>query len=223
MIHTILVEDDPMVAQINRQYLLQLGEFQIDGIFDNGGDALSHIHQHQTDLAVLDVYMPRMNGVELLRRLRCEGIPIAVIMVTAATEVQLVEEVLRLGAVDYLIKPYSFERFRDAVQKYLAKEDLLRSRPVIDQKTVDKLLGQNPEPPEEELRKGLNQKTLSTICALMGEQDGKSCTCESLSAASGLSKVTVRRYLNYLIETDRIRSSLDYETGGRPRVLYSLK
>lgn len=223
MIHTILVEDDPMVAQINRQYLLQLGDFHIDGIFDNGRDAMAHIKKHPTDLAVLDVYMPGINGVELLRQLRCQGFRIAVIMVTAATEVSLVEEVLRLGAIDYLIKPYSFQRFREAVQKYLAKEDLLRSSPVIDQRTVDKLLGRETEPPVEDLRKGLNQKTLSLICALLGEGTGRSHTCESLSAASGLSKVTVRRYLNYLIETEKIRSTLDYETGGRPRVLYSLK
>ena len=48
-------------------------------------------------------------------------------------------------------------------------------------------------------------------------------TCESISAACGLSKVTVRRYLNYMIETGKLVSELDYETGGRPRVLYCLK
>ena len=48
-------------------------------------------------------------------------------------------------------------------------------------------------------------------------------TCESLSAALGLSKVTIRRYLNYLIEIQEMVSSIDYETGGRPRVLYLLK
>ena len=74
-----------------------------------------------------------------------------------------------------------------------------------------------------ELRKGLNVKTLGSIEALIRENPEGPHTCESISAESGLSKVTVRHYLNYLIETGTLRSSIDYETGGRPRVLYQLK
>ncbi len=225
MIHTVIVEDDPMVAQINQQYLLQLGDFHIDAVFTNGRDALGYLRQNPADLLILDVYMPTISGDELLRRMRAENILSAVIMVTAATEMRIVDEALHLGIVDYLIKPYSFSRFQGAVQKYLMKADLLKSSATVDQAVVDRLLGGESLPDGEysDLRKGLNPKTLSYICEYLNQHAGERHTCESISAASGLSKVTVRRYLNYLIESGQVLSSIDYETGGRPRVLYRMK
>jgi len=225
MIHTIIVEDDPMVAQINRQYLQQMGELRVDAVLSNGRDAWEFLQAHPVDLVVLDVYMPGITGTELLRRMRAENLRCAVIMVTAATEMSMVDEALRLGIVDYLIKPFSFSRFQEAVQKYLSKKDLLSSSDKADQAVVDRLLRNEPARAVDhgELRKGLNQKTLSYIYDYLREHAPEKHTCESLSAASGLSKVTIRRYLNYLIETGQVLSSIDYETGGRPRVLYRLK
>jgi len=90
---------------------------------------------------------------------------------------------------------------------------------------VDQLLNNDfvLERATQELRKGLSQKTLASIENLLRNDPQDAHTCESISAASGLSKVTVRHYLNYLIEVGRLDSSIDYETGGRPRVLYRLK
>ena len=164
--------------------------------------------------------------IELLRKMAAEKINSAVIMVTAATEVQVVDEALRLGVVDYLIKPFSFQRFQEAIRKYLSQRNLLKSTVSVDQSVVDQLLrSEVPASAAEqgELRKGLNQKTLAYIHEYLQEHAAEKHTCESISSASGLSKVTVRRYLNYLIETDQVLSSIDYETGGRPRVLYRLK
>lgn len=223
MIHAIIVEDDPMVAQINQQYLQCAGDFVVDGVFQNGGEALVHLEQHPAELVILDMYMPGMSGNELLRQLRARQMKSEVIVVTAATEMRLVDEVLQLGIVDYLIKPYTFQRFQEAIHKYLAKNRLLRSSEVADQSVVDRLLSSEAAPGVGggELRKGLTQQTLEYIQSLMGE--GEAHTCESIAAASGLSKMTVRRYLNYLLEAGQLVSTVDYETGGRPRVLYRPK
>ena len=70
MIRTIIVEDDPMVAQIHRQYLERLQGFSIDGVFSSGATALTYLEKHNNDLIILDVYMPTMTGIQLLRRLR---------------------------------------------------------------------------------------------------------------------------------------------------------
>lgn len=225
MIHVIVVEDDPMVAQLNAQYLKQLGQLQVDGVFSNGREALSYLENNSVDLAVVDVYMPMFSGLELLRAIRGKGIQTSVIMITAATEMSVVEEALRLGIEDYIIKPFAFERLREAVQRYLSKVSLVRNKERVDQAVVDQLLS-NALPAESsarDLRKGLNPKTLKSIESLLRSGQEGEYTCESISAASGLSKVTVRHYLNYLIETGQLDSSIDYETGGRPRVLYRLK
>ena len=225
-IHAIIVEDDPMVAQINQQYLRQMGQFEVDGLFTNGLEALEYLREYPVDLVILDIYMPVISGNELLRKLAAENIKCAVIMVTAATEVQAVDEALRLGVVDYLIKPFSFQRFQEAIRKYLSQRNLLKNTTLVNQAVVDQLLHSDSPTTsmdQGDLRKGLSQKTLLYILEYLQEHAAEKHTCESISAASGLSKVTVRRYLNYLIETSQVLSSLDYETGGRPRVLYCLK
>ena len=223
--NVIIVEDDPMVAQLNEQYLSQLEGVSVVGRFNNGRDALEFLKANPVELAIMDVYMPRMNGLELLRAIRGAGIQTAVVMITAATEMQVVEEALRLGIEDYIIKPFPFSRLQESVRKIMNRFQLVKCRDTADQAMVDQLLRNSfvAEKATPELRKGLNVKTLSSIESLIRENPEGPHTCESISAESGLSKVTVRHYLNYLIETGTLRSSIDYETGGRPRVLYRLK
>lgn len=221
----VIVEDDPMVCKINSQYLQRLGSYQEVGTFANGYSALDFLKEHPVDLAIVDIYMPVMDGLELVKQMRANNIKTAVIMVTAATDMATIEQLLHLGIVDYLIKPFSFQRFQEAVKKYETKAELLRSTSNADQTTVDRLLrgSWGREQGKFSLGKGLNQKTMETIEARIKENPTDKHTCESLSAATGLSKVTVRHYLNYLLEMGQIQSSIDYETGGRPRVLYHLR
>ena len=222
MIRVIIVEDDPMVAQLNADYLDRLEGVRVTGVFANGLEALEYLKKNPVELAVLDVYMPICGGIELLRQIRANGIQTAVIMITAATELAVVDEALLLGIVDYLIKPFSYERLRHSVMRYRDKLSLRQGAQQASQDMVDTLMGKHAVIKRGSvLPKGLNSRTLETIRAVLDRE--RDHTCESISAASGLSRVTVRHYLNYLIETEVLTSSIDYETGGRPRVLYRLK
>ena len=222
MIRIIVVEDDPMVAQLNAAYLSRMEGFEVRGIFSNGREALEFLQQEPVELAVMDVYMPVCGGVELLRQMRGTGIRTAVIMITAATEMKVVDEALRLGIEDYIIKPFSYDRLRDSVLRFRDKTSLVQRSVKADQAVVDRLLGNLP-PKTKAMPKGLNAMTLGSIRSILEKDREADHTCESISAASGLSKVTVRHYLNYLIETGTLTSAVDYETGGRPRQLYRLK
>ena len=224
MIRIIIVEDDPLVAQLNAAYLSRIEGVQVTGVFSNGQAALEHLKKHSTELAVVDVYMPICNGIELLRQIRANGIQTAVIMITAATELAVVDDALLLGIVDYLIKPFSYERLRDTVRRFRDKLSLRQGVEKANQDMVDKRMGKRtPKKANDDLPKGLNARTLAAIREGVDHSPDGEHTCESISAASGLSRVTVRHYLNYLIERDVLTSSIDYETGGRPRVLYKLK
>lgn len=224
MIRIIVVEDDPMVAQLNAAYLDRLEGFSVVGTFCNGQQAFDYLQENTAELAIVDVYMPVCTGVELLRRMRGTGIQTAVIMITAATEMKVVEEALRLGIEDYIIKPFSYDRLRDSVLRFRDKTSLVQRNVRASQDVVDRLLGNQPaSAAEKPLPKGLNAKTLASVREVLDRDAAAEHTCESLSAASGLSKVTVRHYLNHLIDTGILTSAIDYETGGRPRVLYRLK
>lgn len=224
MIRIIVVEDDPMVAQLNAAYLDGLEGFSVVGTFSNGQDAYEYLKTDPVDLAIVDVYMPVCTGVELLRLLRSAWIQTAVIMITAATEMTVVEEALRLGIEDYIIKPFSYDRLRDSVLRFRDKTSLVQHNARASQDMVDRLLGNQPaRSAEAPLPKGLNARTLASVREVLDADPSADHTCESLSAASGLSRVTVRHYLNYLIDTGVLTSAIDYETGGRPRVLYRLK
>ncbi len=214
-----------MVAQINRQYIQQIPEFCVDAIFEEAQSAWNYLQNNTVNLVLLDVFMPGMDGITLLHKIRSEKIKCAVIIITAATEMSTVHDGLRLGIIDYLIKPYTFERFQEAIKKYTNRMNLLNNGTKANQEVVDQLL-KNSITPEKitniKLEKGLNAQTLELILFHLQKTQSKEHTCETLSKASNLSKVTVRRYLNYLIEEGSVSSSIDYETGGRPRIIYTL-
>jgi response regulator of citrate/malate metabolism len=221
MIRIIIVEDDPMVAQLNAACLRAMEGFEVAGVFSNGLEALEFLKENPVDLAIVDVYMPVCSGVELLRRMRGAWIHTPVILVTAATEMKVVEEVLALGIEDYIIKPFSYDRLRESVLRFRDKTSLVQGAGTVSQDMVDRILGNQTRPRTGgSLPKGLNARTMAAIRAVLEQEPGCDHTCESISAASGLSRVTVRHYLNYLIDVGELVSSIDYETGGRPRVLY---
>ena len=223
MIRIIIVEDDPMVAQLNAAYLERLEGFCVAGQFSNGLEALEYLRENPVELAIVDMYMPVCSGIELLRKMRGEWIRTAVIMITAATEMNVLGEALHLGVEDYIIKPFSYERLRESVLRFRDKTSLVRGAGTVSQDMVDKLLGNHPRlRATDPLPKGLNAKTLSAIRSVLEQNPVGNHTCESISAISGLSRVTVRHYLNYLIDVGELSSAIDYETGGRPRVLYRI-
>ena len=101
----LIVEDDPMVAMINEQYVLKNPSFTVAGTCRNGAEALQFLESNPVDLILLDVFMPVMNGTETLKKIRENKIDSEVIMVTAANDTATIEDTMHLGVLDYLIKP----------------------------------------------------------------------------------------------------------------------
>lgn len=93
---------------------------------------------HTADLIILDVYMPRMTGLELLRTLRMEGIGIDVIMVTAANDSKTVDALLKLGVTDYLVKPFAASRFQQALDTFCQHREAV-SHDNVSQQELDAL------------------------------------------------------------------------------------
>lgn len=222
MYKVIIVEDDPMVAAINARYLQVNHQLRLVGSFANGQDALSYLQDHPVDLAIIDYYMPALNGKDFIYQCRSEHIRLDVIMITANNVAQEVAEIMRLGTVDYLVKPFTQERFDQAIQKYLNQKETFQPGLQLSQTDIDKLHAISTRTTVEPnlLDKGLQQQTLDKILEYMESNRQIFLSNEEISREVGLSRITVRRYINYLLEMGIIVSQVDYATGGRPSIRY---
>ncbi len=224
MVKTIIIEDDPMVAAINKKYLLSNDTIEVEKTFSNGADALQYLRSHPIDLVLLDVYMPQLSGIEVLRAIREESILVDVIMITAANDSKSIDIALKLGIIDYLIKPFEYERFQQAIQKYFAKINLvsLKTDSVVSQSELDQILNRSSVLQHVDLEKGMQQRTLDLIQNFMEKHRGIAFSNDQIAQQIGLSRVTVHRYLNYLESQKLVKSSINYETKGRPGIKYMM-
>lgn len=107
MLKIIIVDDEP----IYRKYLINSVEWEKYGFevcceAKNGIDALDKIREYKPDIGLIDINMPFMNGLELIERLREESLNISVILVTGYNEFEYARKAIKLGAVDYILKPF---------------------------------------------------------------------------------------------------------------------
>lgn len=223
MYNVLIVEDDPMVAMINEQYVNRHKDFKVVGKCKDGELALSYIQENPVDLIILDVFMPRMNGFETLRELRKEHKSVDVIMVTAANDRESLKEALHLGIVDYLVKPFTFDRFKIALDKFISQKKLLQDFDTLNQSNIDFIIDKTKKTSQEVFPKGIQDKTLQAILSCLKNNRSKEITSDFISEQTGLTAVTVRRYMSYLEENGTVIGELNYETGGRPCMYYYLK
>lgn len=112
----LIVDDEPLAIEVITSYLERLAGFEIAGSCRNGVEAFTSLREHPVDLLFLDMNMPELTGLELLRALQD---PPGVILTTAHREYAL--DGYELDVVDYLLKPISFDRFLQAIDKYLQR------------------------------------------------------------------------------------------------------
>ena len=218
----LIVEDDPMVSMINEQYVNRNKAFRVMEKCKDGKSALEFLEQNTVDLLILDVFMPYTDGFETLRQIRKKQISVDAIMVTAANDRDSLEEALHLGIVDYLVKPFTFDRFQMALDKFIAQTDALKDLGTLSQKNIDFIIDNARKKSEELYPKGIQEKTLRLILEHLEEHPQVWLTGDAIAEKVGLTGVTVRRYMNYLAESGKVIGEMNYETGGRPCMLYRI-
>ena len=227
MYQVVIVEDDPMVAAIDRQYVEMDPAFQVARLCKNGMEGLDYLSSHPADLVILDYYTPSMTGMEFLDRLHAAGKAPSVIMVTSASDSQIVQGMLSRGVLDYLVKPFQYARFQQALERFVQARQLLEGgADCLDQSSIDCLVRGHTDPPAAAavpLAKGLNAGTLDKVRFFFADHPGCQFTSEQVAERLGLSRITIRRYVSHMAEAGEIVSSIDYQTGGRPAIRYSLK
>ena len=118
MAKLLVVDDEIAVCDILKHFFVKQG-YQVF-MATRGEEALVVSAREQPDLMLLDVKMPSMSGIEVLRQIRQRGDNVKVVMVSAAHDESVITEAKRLGAVDYVVKPFHLDYLEQVVLKKLA-------------------------------------------------------------------------------------------------------
>lgn len=214
----LVVDDDFMVASIHTRFVERMDGFRVVGNAATGEAALAEIARLRPDLVLLDVHLPDLSGIEVLRRLRAAGDDTGVVMVTAAREADTVRAAAAGGAAHYLVKPFEYDDLRTRLEAFRTAHQALAGGDRAGQGEIDAYFAPVVASRTTELPKGLSEPTAESVLAVLAE-------AEELSAAEcadrlGLSRVTARRYLEHFVAQGRATVRLRYGGGGRPERRY---
>lgn len=221
MISVLIVEDDFRVAGIHSRFVNQTAGFQVVGTAHNGKSAREAVRKLNPDLVLLDVHLPDVNGLDLLREWRASRIPVGVIVITAATEANSVRDALEGGAVHYIIKPFEYEDLTAQLQRFKNQAETLKQTTAAGQEDINKIFGYTAGPLSDavhRLPKGLSAETAALVAEILGS--GSEMSASDCADALGISRVSVRRYLEYFVEAGRANVRLEYGRAGRPERKY---
>jgi response regulator of citrate/malate metabolism len=220
-IRALIVDDDFVVARVHKGFTDRVEGFSAVGVAHSGREALEAADRLRPDLLILDVYLPDMSGLEVLRELRRRQLPADALIVTAANDVETLQQAMQAGVLHYIIKPFDFARYARTLQNYRHLWLKRRSTPSLRQRDVDEIYAAMEIPPGEELPKGLNRPTLDLVVRQLAQQT-EPVSAERLAEGIGVSRSTARRYLEYLTRRGRATLELRYGPAGRPEHRYRL-
>lgn len=215
----LVVDDDFMVASIHTRFVDRVEGFRVVGQAATGETALAEVVRLEPDLVLLDVHLPDLSGIDVLRRLRAEGHDVGVIMVTAARESDTVRAAAAAGAAQYLVKPFEYDDLAARLATYRQAHEALRDLEAADQEDIDAVfapLGRG----RPALPKGLSVETARLVEDALRSAEGDLSAAECAEQV-GVSRVSARRYLEHFVAQGTATVRLRYGGAGRPERRYS--
>lgn len=226
MIRVLIVEDEVITAEAHALYVGRLDGFEVASVAHTGAEAVRLLKAslgqaaERIDLILLDMNLPDIDGLELCRRIRAGGVDVDVIAITAVRSAEVVRASIAAGIVQYLIKPFTFGVFTDKLTSYRDFRSLFAQSPTVaSQRDVDGAFAALRTSNDPGLGKGLSPETLSAVSTLLAESGG-GVSARELAEEIHASRVTARRYLEYLADSGRADRAPRYGTPGRPEVEY---
>ncbi|OIJ18819.1 two-component system response regulator DcuR [Anaerobacillus alkalidiazotrophicus] len=218
MLKVLIVEDDPMVAEFNRRYLEKIEGYELVAIAPSVDDAINILNENKVHLILLDIYMPNKTGWDLLSKIRSNDKEVDIIVISAACDNESIQKALRFGVVDYLIKPFEFERFCTALQDYKADKSMIDKQTKLKQEDLDnQFFNKNHKSVQSlELPKGLTKNTLQFVWEKIKLMEISPFSTEELANEVGISRVSLRKYLNFMNDINILKTDIVYGTVGRP-------
>lgn len=223
-VKVLLIEDDPMVREVNRQFIERVEGFHVIDMASNGIEGLRKIKELQPHLVFMDVFMPEQDGIDTLREIRKQQIALDCISVTAANDMQTIQTILHLGVYDYIMKPFTFERMEQTLLNYRQFKLKMNNAQGMTQQELDDMMYQVRETAEFparqvsssiDLPKGFNRATMEKVLQFLKQQN-TGVSADEVATGMGVARVTARRYLDYMEKSQQIRVDIQYGSVGRP-------
>jgi response regulator of citrate/malate metabolism len=220
-LRVMVVDDDFMIARLHGKYISSQKGCQLVGTAHSYEEALKMMETAAPDLLLLDVYLPDRSGIDLLRTIRLKNLRCDVILITAAKELEVVEDGFRFGIIDYLIKPFDLTQLQTALSKYVKFKSRVSSFTELDQGTVDELkkLRISESSASPLTQKGIDLRTLERIKKSITSSPHP-LSADQIAKLAGVSLSTTRNYLSYMVEEQLLIEEQQYGTVGRPLRLY---
>jgi response regulator of citrate/malate metabolism len=225
MIGVLIVDDDFMVAKVHAGFVAALDGFEVLGTASTGAQALEEIERLRPDLVLLDIYLPDMTGLEILRRLRAAGSQVDVIVISAARDVDSIRSALHGGVLHYLVKPFDRRTFETRLRDYAALREDLVELEEAGQTDVDRVFGLSRgtlEPPAP-TPKGIAPETLHLVRETLAAAGPEGLSATECSERTGLARVSARRYLEQMVAQQEADVRQKYGTAGRPERRFTVR
>lgn len=181
----VLLADDHVVVRAGiRQFLERSPDIQVIAEASNGREACPLIEEHKPDVAVLDIEMPQMSGIEVTRWVRSQHLPVGVLVLTAYDDEPYVQAVLQAGANGYVLKTAEPDEIVQAVQ------DVFQGKSVLDASLAQKLFARMAGREEPGIKEPLTERELQILTLT-----AKGFTNKAIGMQLSISDRTVQNHL----------------------------
>lgn len=214
VLRVLIVEDDEAVRSITEKFLHKMPDIEVVCIANNVAEAKKCVPVCTIDLMLIDIYLPDGNGIELLKWIRAQDINVDAIMLTADRRGLSLESARRYGAWDYILKPFKYERFKEAIDHFRRQRQILDNEADFQQHMVDQVMHHKQGQIE------WKNQSYKKILAFLKENSARKYSASELSEILGLSRITARKYLEAMEIEGVITLELSYGNVGRPTNTY---
>ncbi|WIY82157.1 response regulator [Propionimicrobium sp. PCR01-08-3] len=222
-LRVLVVDDEPLAAEGHASYVQRVPGFEVAGVTGTVQETLRMLRGHEVDLVLLDLNLPDGNGLDIVRRIRAAGGTVDILPITAAREARLVRNAVALGVIGYLLKPFTFNDLRERLEAYQRFRLQLASDEVTTQRGVDAVFRDLRRPVEAPsvAPKGLVNEVLDEVIAALRASAPEGMSASEVAHGLDTSRVTARRYLQYLADQGRAIRSQRTGGSGRPEVIFT--
>ncbi len=221
MIRVLVVDDDYHVARAHALSVGRLDGFSVVGEAHTGAEARLLVEQSSPDLLLLDMYLPDLSGLDLVRELGAmPGAVPDVILLTAARDIGSVRSAMQLGAFYYLVKPFTAAALREQLEAYRGWRQRINRTGEADQTTVDALFSLRASAALTTATRQALPPTMARVLEIVTSSEQPLGATE-VADLLGASRPTAQRCLAFLVKRRLVDLDLSYGNTGRPEHRYT--